>query len=849
MLRLSLRTLLAHKGRFAMTTFAVVVGVGFVVGSFVVTDTLRRSVDELFETITTVDITVRAATELDSGGGGGPASRGRIDRALADEVEAVDGVAAADGSVVGYAQLVAPDGEPVTTTGAPLFGFNWPDDPRLSAAVIEDGRPPERAGEVAIDRGTADDYDFSVGDRTTMIVTDGQVDVEVVGVFRWGDTNSLLGARLTGMEPAWADEVLAAGGQVDTVDVLTDDGEDPAAVAARITAVLPDGVEAVPSEQVIDEGQDQVSGFLSIFQNVLLAFAGIAVFVSAFYINNTFAIVLGQRVRELSLLRALGASGSQVVRSVVLEAAAVGVLASVLGVGVGLLIAGVLQGILAAGGFELPERAMVLGGRTLIAAAVVGVPITILSALPAARRAAHVPPIAGLAGTGTAGTRSKRSRVVLGTSLVTAGVAILAVGLFVLDDTGATFACLGVGTIAVFLGVATLSPLIATPASGVLGWPLAHGRGPTGRLARANAMRSPERTARTAAALMIGLALVTTALVVGESMKRSFADAVSGAVTADYVISGGDSFTGFSPELATELRALPEIGAATGIRFDRFAFDGNEADLTAVDADAAAAVVDVDLVDGSFDDLDAGSIMIHEDPADERSLEVGDTVEVTYASGGPQEVEVAGIYRDATFAGNYVVDLDVFAEHYPANNLDLFVFARVADGVDAAEARPAIEAALEDYPQVTLESREEFNESQQEQVDQILLAVNGLLGLALLIALLGIANTLALSVVERTREIGLLRAVGQSRRQARLMVLAEALIVSLFGTVLGVAIGLVLGLGAVSAMPPSIINTTAVPTASIVVVVVLAAVFGLVAGLLPARRASRLDVLDAISTE
>ena len=848
MLRLSLRTLLAHKGRFAMTTFAVVVGVGFVVGSFVVTDTLRRSVDELFETITTVDVTVRATTELESGGGG-PASRGRIDRSLEDDIEAVEGVAAADGSVVGYAQLVAPDGEPVTTTGAPLFGFNWPDDPRLSAAVIEDGRPPERAGEVAIDRGTADDYDFSVGDRTAMIVTDGQVDVEIVGVFRWGDTNSLLGARLTGMEPAWADELLAAGGQVDTVDVLADDGEDPVALAERITAALPEGVEAVPSEQVIEEGQDQVSGFVSVFQNVLLAFAGIAVFVSAFYINNTFAIVLGQRVRELSLLRALGASGSQVVRSVVLEAATVGVLASVLGVGVGLLIAGALQGILAASGFELPERAMVLGGRTLLAAAVVGVPITVLSALPAARRAARVPPIAGLAGTDGSGARSKRSRVVLGASLVAAGVVVLGVGLFVLDDTGATFACLGIGTIAVFLGVATLSPLIATPVVGVLGWPLAHGRGPTGRLARANAMRSPERTARTAAALMIGLALVTTALVVGESMKRSFADAVSGAVTADYVISGGDSFTGFSPELAADLRALPEIGAATGIRFDRFSFDGNEADLTGVDADAAEAVVDVDLVDGSFDDLDAGSIMIHEDSANERGLEVGDTVEVTYASGGPQEVEVAGIYGDATFAGNYVVDLDVFAERYPANNLDLFVFARVADGVDAAEARPAIEAALEDYPQVTLESREEFNESQQDQVDQILLAVNGLLGLALLIALLGIANTLALSVVERTREIGLLRAVGQSRRQARLMVLAEALIVSLFGAVLGVAIGLVLGLGAVSAMPPSIISTTAVPTASIVVVVVLAAVFGLVAGLLPARRASRLDVLDAISTE
>lgn len=848
MLRLSLRGLAAHKGRFAMTTFAVVVGVGFVVGSFVVTDTLRRSVAELFQSITTVDVTVRAATELESGASG-PVSRGRIDRALADDVAAVEGVAAAEGSVVGYAQLLTPDGEPVTTTGAPLFGFNWPTDPGLNPATIEDGRAPERAGEVTIDLGTATDYGFAVGDRTRMIVTGGQVDVEVVGIFRWGETNSLLGARLTGMEPAWADEVLAAGGQVDTVDVIAEDGEDPVALAERISTVLPDGVEAVSSDQVIEENEDQVSGFLAVFQNVLLAFAGIAVFVSAFYINNTFAIVLGQRVRELSLLRALGASGRQVIGSVVVEAATVGVLAGVLGIGVGLFIAGVLQGILAAGGFELPERSMVLSGRTLFAAVVVGVPITVLSALPAARRAARVPPIAGLSGTGRTGARSRGVRVAIGATLGTAGAAVLAIGLFVVDDTGTTFALLGLGTVAVFLGIAILSPLIATPAAAVLGWPFAHGRGPTGRLARANAMRSPERTARTAAALMIGLALVTTALVVGESMKQSFADAVSGAVTADYVLSGGDSFTGFSPELAEELRALPEIGAATGVRFDRFSFDGDEVDVTAVVPAAADQVVDVDLLDGSFADLDADSILVHEDPASERGLEVGDTVDVVYASGGPQQAQVAGIYADATFAGNYVVDLEAFAERYPANNLDLFVFARVADGVDAADARPAIEALLDEYPQVTLESREEFNESQQAQVDQILLAVNGLLGLALLIALLGIGNTLALSVVERTREIGLLRAVGQSRRQARLMVLAEALIVALFGVALGVAIGLVLGLGAVTAMPSSIITTTAVPVPSLVVVAVLAALFGIIAGLLPARRAARLDVLEAIATD
>ncbi len=847
MLRLSLRTLLAHKARFAMTAFAVVMGVGFVVGSFVVTDTLRRSVDELFETITTVDVTVRAEANLESGAGG-PASRGRVPADLARDIGQVEGVAVAGTSIAGYAQLLDLQGDPVTTTGAPLLGVNWPTDPRLNPARIDDGRAPERPGEVAIDRGTADDFDLGVGDRTQMLVLDGQEDVEVVGVFTYGETNSLLGARLTAMETGWADEVLDAGGQVDTIDVVAEPGVDPTDLVERIDPILPSGVEAVPSEQVVDEGQEQVSGLLSVFQNVLLAFAGIAVFVSAFYINNTFAIVLGQRVRELSLLRALGASGRQVVTSVMLEAALIGAVAGVVGIGFGLLIARVLQGILAAGGFELPDRALVLTGRTLVAALVVGLPVTVLSALPSARRASRLAPIEGMhSGTAPTGPTNHR-RLAAGGALVLAGAALLAAGLFVLDDTGDTFTALAVGAIAVFLGVAMVSPLIAAPVAGVLGWPMARARFPTGRLARANAMRNPDRTARTAAALMIGLALVTTALVVGESMKQSFADAVSGAVTADYVVSGS-GFTGFSPSVAHDLRALPEIGAATGVRFDRFSFDGTEADITAVDPDAAAEVIDIDMQSGSMDDLDGSSILIHEDPARERGLAVGDTVEVAYASGRPQQVTIAGIYGDATFAGNYVMDLDTFTRHYPANALDLFVFATVADGVDPEAARPRIEAALADYPQVELETRDEFNETQQAQLDQLLLAVNGLLALALFIALLGIANTLALSVVERTHEIGLLRAVGQARRQTRRMVLLEALIVSGFGAFLGLAIGLVFGIGAVSAMPPSIITRLAVPTGSLLVVLVLATLFGILAGVLPARRAARLDVLDAISVE
>ncbi len=848
MFRLSLRTLLAHKARFAMTSFAVLMGVGFVVGAFVVTDTLRRSVDELLETITSVDVTVRATSNLDSGSSGGPATRGRIDGNLAEPVSRVDGVAAAVGQVAGYAQLLDEAGEPVTTSGAPFFGLSWPAEPSVNPATLDVGRPPERPGEVVIDRGTAQDYDFAVGDRTRMLVLDGQVDVEIVGIFTYGASNSLLGARLTGMDPAWAADVLDTGGQVDSVDVVVEPGTDIPEVAARIQTVLPPGVEAVPSQQVVDESQRQVSGLLSVFQNVLLAFAGIAVFVSAFYINNTFAIVLGQRVRELSLVRALGASARQVVTSVLVEAAVIGVVAGAIGVAFGLVIAVALQGLLAAGGFDLPDRALVVSPRTLLAAFVVALPVTVLSALAPARRAARVAPVEGMQSGYRAPDGSRPVRLVMGAVVSVGAVLVVAYGLFVAEETVVTFVALAVGAAGIFLGVASLGPLIAAPVVAALGWPVARVVHPTGSLARANAMRNPFRTSRTAAALMIGLALVTTAFVVGESIKQSFSDAVSGAVTADFVITGG-GFSGFSPKVADDLRALPGIDAVTGVRFDRFAIDGIEADITAVDPSAAGEVVDIGLQEGSIADLGPDTVLIHVDPARERGLEVGDTVEVTYASGGPRTVRVAGIYDDATFAGNYVMDLATFTQAYPTNALDFFVFATVASGVDPDGERRAIEDALVAYPQVEVETRDQFNRSQQAQLDQVLVAVNGLLGLALFIALLGIANTLALSVVERTREIGLLRAVGQARGQTRIMVLLEALIVAVFGALAGLLIGLGLGVAAALAMPESFITRVAVPVGSLVAVLVVSAVLGVVAGVLPARRAARMKVLEAINVE
>lgn len=849
MLKLSLRGMLDHKARFLTTTFAVVLGVGFVVGALVVTDTLRASIEKLFTGITTgLDITVRAEATLEGGGGGGgPSSRGRLPEDLVDVVAAVDGVEVAEGTISGYAQMLDEEGEPTETTGAPFLGVSWGEADDLYPATLDEGRKPAAPDEVAIDRDTSEEYGLDVGDRSTVLLLEGQRPVEVVGVFTFGETNSLLGARLTAFDTASAQEAFDAEGEFETIDVAAAAGEDVDELAERIQAALPDGVVADTQQAVIDEGQDEVSPFLDVFQTALLAFAGVALFVSAFYINNTFSIVLGQRVRELALLRAVGASGGQVTGSVLLEAVVVGVVASVVGIGFGLLIAVFLQGVLAAGGFELPDESLALTSRALVAALVVGVGVTTVSAVAPARRAGQVAPVEGMLH-GAAPSRTTSRRWAVGGVLVALGVTLGALGLFVFDRAVLIFAGLAVGALAVFLGVSLLSPLVAVPVAGALGRPFAAVFKTSGRLARANAVRNPHRTAKTASALMVGLALVTMVSVVGASVKDSFAASVEDAVTADYVVST-DSFTGFSPDLAADLGAQPEIDLVTGVRFDRFLVDGNERDLTAVDPASAFELFDVDLQAGSGEDLVPGAILLHEDPADDLGLGVGDTLEVQFAEGGPQQVEVVGIHADSTYAGNYVVDLETFEAGYPANDLDLIVFAGLAEGVDAEAARSTIEETLEPYPQVTLEDRAEFNESQQSQVDQILLAVNALLGLALFIALLGIANTLALSVIERTREIGLLRAVGMARGQTRTMIVVESMVVAAFGALLGIALGLVFGLAAAVAMPESVITTIGVPVGTLVVIVVVAVLCGVLAGLFPARRAARLNVLDAISHE
>lgn len=846
MFKIAVRGIRDHKARFAATTFAVVLGVSFVVASFVLADTIRTAFDDLFVEINAgVDLSVRSSDSIGSQGPEG-VQRPPVPEDLLDDVRATEGVEVAAGQVGGFARVITPDGDPVTTTGAPLLGVAWGPD-ELAPINLEAGEKPTGPGQIAIDRGTAQEYDLGVGDQVRVEVAAGVVPAEVVGIFTFGETNSLLGARVTAFAPEAAQKAFGAEGFFQSIDVVLRADADPVEVTRRLDDGLPEGFEVVTGETVADENSADVAEFIDVFGNVLLGFAAVALFVSAFYIHNTFTIILGQRLRELGLLRAVGASPRQVTGSVLTEALVIGVVASVAGVGFGLLTAVGLQALLGAAGLDFPASGLVLQPRTWWFALVVGIGVTLLSSQAPARRAGRIPPVAAMSPTRGMPVPSRSRQLIVGAALVGFGVVLLVLGLVVLGGAPAVLGSLGVGAVAVFVGVARLGPLFAGPVAAVLGAPLRRVFRMPGHLATENAVRNPGRTASAASALMIGLALVTMATVVGRSMTATFADAIEDTITADLIVSA-EGFGSFTPAFAEELAQRPEVGAITPVRFATFRFEGEETEVDGVDPEGAAALLEPDLRAGSLADLDSSTIAIHEDPADDLGLDVGAAVDVDFPRAGETTLRVAAIYGESTLVGNYLVSLDGWSDRFN-NQLDSIVLVGAAEGtsVDALEA--ATEAVAEGYPAVQVENRAGFRQSQEDQFGQILVAVNGMLGLAVVIAGLGIANTMALSVFERTRELGLLRAVGMTSRQARRMIRWESVVVAVFGGVLGVAVGLLFGAVVVAALPSSVAGRLVVPATTIVLTLVAAGIVGLLAAIFPARRAGRLRVLDAIAHE
>lgn len=851
--RVAVRGMRTHRARTALTVAAVMLGVAFVVASFALTDGIRSAFRGLVGEINAgVDVMVRARTDLADSPSG--ADRPLLDAALVEQVGAVDGVDAAAGIIQAIGVIpVGPDGEPATTTGAPQLGLSWVDDERLATFTLTDGRPPTGDGEVVLDRGTATDLGVGVGDRIDVLLPAGpepRVTVTVVGIATFGDRNSLLGARATIFDLAALQRALGLEGLVSAIVVAGEQGVDPAVLAARIAAVLPDGLEAVTGERVVDETTDQIGQIITVFGGVLLGFAVVALVVSAFYINNTFTIVVGQRTRELGLLRAVGATGRQIRTVVLTEAFVVGGVASVLGIAAGWLLASGLRALLAAAGLDFPADRLPLAPRTVVAALVVGVGATLVAALAPARRAARIPPVAAL-GDHPVDVGGRGRRAIAGGVAVLVGALAIAWGLWGAASTAGILTATGLGALAVFVGVSRLSTHAVTGVMAVLGAPLRRlGRVP-GRLAVANATRNPQRTASASSALMIGLALVAMALVAGASVSRAVADTVDSSLRADFVVSAGfqGPVGGVNPNVTARIAAVDGVEAVTGVRIGEMRVAGGVKDVTAVDPSAIGALVDIGVRAGDLAALaEIDTLALHVDPARDLGVGVGDTVAVETPVGGPGTFRVVAIYSDATLVGNHLIGTATYERHFP-RSVDFLVLVRAAADADPVEVRRRLEATLEPFPQLELDDRREFRDRAASQVDQLLVVITALLGLAVLIAMLGIANTLALSVFERTRELGLLRAVGMLPRQLRRMVRWEAALIAVFGALVGAVVGIVFGAVAVAAIPPEVADSVVIPWASVVQMVVVAGLAGLVAAVLPAWRAGRLRILDAIAYE
>jgi putative ABC transport system permease protein len=844
--KLTRKSMRARWGRSVFIGLAITLGVSFVAGSFVLADSMRKTFDNLFTELTAdVDLEVRAALTVDRL----EAVRDPISASIADDVAAVEGVEIVEPGLARFAQLLDADGDPIETQGAPALGVSWTGPSGISGVVLKDGAAPHGPGEVAVDKATADKADYEVGDDVGIVFDTGTETFQIVGLVGLGNADGFGGATLAMFDPATAQEVLGAGDTYDTIDLKLADGADRATVQAAIEDILPPLTEVVTGEQVSEEAADDINTIISIFGNGLLAFAFITTFVSAFIINNVFGITISQRLRELALMRAVGASTRQVRRMIVAEALIISITATVLGILGGLGVAKGLVALFNAAGAGFPDTALVLQPRTVIFAVLVGVGITLLSVLVPARRAAKIPPVAAMRPElGFAALGASR-RLIAGAVVTVVGVVLFLVGLFLSPGgTIGLIALAGGGALAIFLGIASLSTTVARPVSRLLGAPIQKMFGTPGRLARENASRAPRRTARTASALMIGIALVSAASVFASSLRDTFSRTLDRAVTADYIVTD-ESFQGLPPLVEENMAALDVLQAVSPFRFIFATVDDDDKQFSAVDPVAFPQLADLDVTAGDFEALDDDGLMVHRDPADDLDLAVGDTVEATFQNGVERTLTVSGIFDDGSLGANWYISLATLEAVSDLPPRDQFVLAKLADGVDPDIARPEIQAALDEFPQADLQSNAEFREQQEEQINQLLAIITGLLSMAMLIAIIGIAITLALSVFERTREIGLLRAVGMTRRQLRRTVRWEAVIVSVFGAVVGIVVGLALGIALSLAVPTSIIDGITVPYSTIVAVVIGAVLAGVLAAWYPARKASKMDVLQAIATE
>jgi putative ABC transport system permease protein len=921
MWRVTVKGLVAKKLRFVATALAVILGIGFMSGTLILTDTIKKTFDNLFASVNKgTDAVVRGQKILTLPFGGGDLRR-NVPETLIARIEGVPGVAAAEGGVTLHVQIIGRDHKAVGNPrqGAPTFGFNWNTVPALNPFQLQPGgRAPRSDDEIVIDRGSAGKGHLIVGDRTPIItrISDGKhpKTYRIVGIAKFGSADSPAGASVTLFTLHEAERISGDPGQLDAISVVAKSGVSQDELRTRLTAALPQQrLDVITGAAFTKQNQSDIEKNLSFFNVALLAFAAIALIVGVFVIYNSFSIIIAQRTRELALLRAIGATGGQVLRSVLVESAVVGAVASAVGLLAGIGLASGLKALLGVIGFEIPGGSTVLATRTIVVSLVLGTAITVLSALIPARRAARVPPIAAMRDVAVERTRGFARRAAIGVLVMLIGIGITFLGLYAnLDNhllivgggifllvagafvTGpvltkpvsslvgnrgfAGFVVL-VGALGVLGGVALLVMGIAkvTPAA-IIGGPVLVGAGAllfvTGRaaftmvggLARENARRNPRRTAVTAAALMIGVGLVGFITIFGASAKASVRQTVSGSWKADYFVFAGS----FSPQqtvgvptaVAAEIGKLPIVSAATGISASYVSIDGvhaagetafrpTKAAMTAhsvAGADTAELpqLLDTDVRSGSIGAIGSDGIGVQLDLARSNHWRVGDVLRVR-TTRVTRALTIRAIYGLKN-QSETLVNRAVFTQSFPQVK-DLIVYIKVRPGVTEAAARKAIGPDVKPYANAQLLDRGQFIGQLEKQIDQFVNLIYAMLFLAVIISAIGIVNTLALSIFERTRELGLMRAVGMTRAQLRGAIRWEAVIIAMFGTAIGLALGLFAGWAFYVSLADQGFNRFAAAPEQLLIVVGVASVLGVFAGAWPALRASRLDILQAIATE
>jgi putative ABC transport system permease protein len=848
--RLSVSSLRAHKRRFAGTFLAVFLGVAFLAGTLVMGDTLRASFDSMFGSATSgTDAVVRSADAITTPGDS-QGVRQPVRTDLVSTLDDVPGVAAAAPDIEGAGQLVGKNGKPIGGQGPPTLAGNWITDTKLNPYQLAEGRAPQKSGEVVVNRGAAKKGDLTIGDTTTLRTPD-PVKVTVVGLATFGGEDGMAQVTFTGMTRADAEKYLTARpGEAASIKVRAGPGVSEKELVDRLTPVLPKGVEAITGQASAQENTDMISSqFLTIFTTFLLVFSGIALLVATFSIHNTFAIVVAQRTRENALLRALGASRRQVTATTLAEATVVAVTASVAGLAGGIGIAAGLQALFPAIGFPFPEGNLVISVLSMVLPLAVGIVVCLGSALLPAARAGRTAPLAALRETAVDASGASRTRAVTGMGLAALAVATTLSGVLVSPSLWMA----GLGAVLALASFVVLGPVASNTAVRILGGPLDKLRGVTGGLARRNALRSPKRTAATASALMIGVAVVSLFTVFGASLKATMDQTVSRSFAGDVAVSTpsfGAGGSGLSPRLAGAIQQLPEVDTAVGLGRGVAQVDGKGRALTVTDPVALERTFDLGKVDGSLRDLGTDGIAVTKAQADKQHLTTGGKAQLAFTDGKKQTFTVRAVYGQSELAGDYVITRAAWAPHRTQDS-DTLVAVSFKDGVSTNAGKAAVQKVTVHYGSPEVQTRDDYAQSSAGGIDMMLTLVYALLALAVLIALLGIANTLTLAIHERTRELGLLRAVGQTRSQLRAMVRWESVLVAAFGTVGGLGLGAFLGWVLVKASDGASDSAFAfaIPPVQLAIVALVGLVAGALAGWRPARRAARLDVLRAIATE